>query len=150
MGLEHYLEKLRNNDPTLTTLNLFCNRIEDEEVKSLAALKTNSSLTVLDLDSNNIREEGAKSLAAALKTNYSLTCLDLRCNKIGDEGAIWVTSRSWRDGSLAYFKDSRWEEIKGTSWEIRPGSLAQIGNRIFVSAREKLMFVQEDSFGQDA
>ena len=38
------------------------------------------------MSGNNIGNEGAHYLAKALKTNTSLTTLDLSCNNIGDEG----------------------------------------------------------------
>ncbi|KAG9069785.1 hypothetical protein KI688_009110 [Linnemannia hyalina] len=51
------------------------------------ALKTNSTLTTLDLGSKSIGDNGAKALADALKANLTLTTLDLRSNSIGDNGA---------------------------------------------------------------
>ncbi|KAG0097773.1 hypothetical protein BGZ93_002021, partial [Podila epicladia] len=41
-------------------------------------LKTNSTLTTLNLWSNSIGDNGAQALADALKTNSTLTTLDLR------------------------------------------------------------------------
>ncbi|KAG0293597.1 hypothetical protein BGZ98_002110, partial [Dissophora globulifera] len=51
------------------------------------ALKTNSTLTKLDLWDNSIRDNGAQALSEALKINSTLTTLNLRNNSIGDNGA---------------------------------------------------------------
>jgi Ran GTPase-activating protein (RanGAP) involved in mRNA processing and transport len=49
-------------------------------IKLSEALKSTTSLTKLNLDSNYVGDEGAKNLAEALKWNSSLTDLDLSCN----------------------------------------------------------------------
>ncbi|KAF9140378.1 hypothetical protein BGX30_006609, partial [Mortierella sp. GBA39] len=70
-------DALKTNS-TLTTLDLGNNSIEYERVKALAeALKANSTLTTLYLRRNSIGDNGAKSLAEALKINSTLTTLDL-------------------------------------------------------------------------
>ncbi|KAG0196550.1 hypothetical protein BGX28_009996, partial [Mortierella sp. GBA30] len=62
---------------------------EEKEVRRLAeTLKTNSTLTTLDLSSNSIGENGAIALSEALKTNSTLTTLHLKRNSIGDNGAV--------------------------------------------------------------
>jgi hypothetical protein len=48
----------------------------------MQALATNTSITALDLGSNNIGDEGAQAFA----TNLSITWLDLRGNNIGPAG----------------------------------------------------------------
>ncbi len=82
------LQRIADNDPTLTSLDLEFNPIGDEEVKSLAcALSTNTTLTSLKLiRSRQIGDEGVKSLANALKNNETLKEIDLCDNEIGDEG----------------------------------------------------------------
>ncbi len=40
-------------------------------------LKTNSTMQTLNLDGNDISEEGARALAEALETNSTLETLDL-------------------------------------------------------------------------
>ncbi|KAG0043360.1 hypothetical protein BGZ83_011490, partial [Gryganskiella cystojenkinii] len=50
------------------------------------ALKTNSTLTALDLRSNNIGVNGAKAPAEVLKTNSTLTTLYLEYNSFADTG----------------------------------------------------------------
>ncbi|KAK3819060.1 MAG: hypothetical protein J3R72DRAFT_529307 [Linnemannia gamsii] len=85
--LEPLAEALKTNS-TLTTLNLRGNSIGHNGAKALAeALKTNSTLTTLDLWNNSIGSDGAKALAEALKTNSTLTTLNLNRNSIGGDGA---------------------------------------------------------------
>ena len=48
------------------------------------ALKTNTTLTELDLSNNNITDSGMGAILAALKTNNTLRVLDLRNNKLSD------------------------------------------------------------------
>ncbi|KAF9342284.1 hypothetical protein BGX26_007871, partial [Mortierella sp. AD094] len=80
-------ETLKTNS-TLTTLNLGGNSIGPNGAKALSeALKTNSTLTTLNLGGNLIEPNGAKALSEALKTNSTLTTLDLRYNLIGPDGA---------------------------------------------------------------
>ncbi|KAG9069808.1 hypothetical protein KI688_009133 [Linnemannia hyalina] len=80
-------EALKTNS-TLTTLDLGGNSIGFDGAKALAeALKTNSTLATLHLWNNSIGSDGAKALAEALKTNSTLTTLDLGNNSIGSDGA---------------------------------------------------------------
>jgi len=80
-------EALKTNI-TLTSIELYSSRIGAEGAQALAeALKTNIALTSIDLECNQIGAEGAQALAAALKTNTTLTSIDLSYNQIGAEGA---------------------------------------------------------------
>ncbi|KAL0205150.1 hypothetical protein P9112_000457 [Eukaryota sp. TZLM1-RC] len=82
------LTRALESDSTLTTLDLQYNNITSEGASALGrALERNSTLTTLDLRSKNITDEGASALARALETNSTLTTLDLRSNNITDEGA---------------------------------------------------------------
>lgn len=77
------LERLRHNDPTLTTLHLLNTHLGNKGAKVLAhALKHNTSLTYLALENNQIGNEGAETLANALQHNTSLTGLCLLNNQI--------------------------------------------------------------------
>jgi Ran GTPase-activating protein (RanGAP) involved in mRNA processing and transport len=82
-----YLVRNRmQKDSTLTYLNLN-NQLGAAGVQALAAvLKTNTTLTSLDLDSNQLGDTGAQALTEALKTNTTLTSLDLSGNQLGDVG----------------------------------------------------------------
>ena len=63
-------------------------KIGDEEASSLSTyLKSNTTLTTLDLQRNSIGDEGACTLGDSLKSNSTLTILNLKNNSIGDEGA---------------------------------------------------------------
>ncbi|KAG9060730.1 hypothetical protein KI688_008941 [Linnemannia hyalina] len=62
--------------------------IKAKELGQLSeTLKTNSSLTTLNLERNSIGDNGAQALSEALKTNSTLTTLNLLRNSIGDNGA---------------------------------------------------------------
>jgi hypothetical protein len=77
-----------SNNATLTTLDLRDNNIGDEGAHALAAaLGDNATLTALHLSHNNIGAEVARALAAALGNNVKLTQLLLGSNDIGAEGA---------------------------------------------------------------
>jgi len=85
---EKSLQRLRENDPSLTELNLSKDKIGDNGAKSLSdALRENTSLTTLSLGVNNIGDDGAMSLSDALRKNTSLAILFLDKNDIGDDGA---------------------------------------------------------------
>ena len=82
------LIKVFNNDPSLTTLDLNDNEIGDDGAQALAiALENNTSITEFNLEYNQIGDEGAQALATALQKNNSLTVLNLGYNEIVDEGA---------------------------------------------------------------
>ena len=62
------------------------NQLGDAGAEAIAAmLRTNRSLTFLDLERNKIGDAGAEAIAAMLRTNRSLTVLSMR-NEIGDAG----------------------------------------------------------------
>lgn len=63
------------------------NRIGDVGVAYIADMLLRSDLKELNLKRNKISDEGAKVLAVALKTNTSLEMIDLRCNNIVYKGA---------------------------------------------------------------
>ncbi|KAF9177180.1 hypothetical protein BGZ51_009033, partial [Haplosporangium sp. Z 767] len=81
-------ETLKTNT-TLTTLDLGNNSIKDNGALALSdALKTNSTLITLNLGNNSIGDKGAVALSDALKTNSTLITLNLRFNSIGVNGAV--------------------------------------------------------------
>ena len=76
------------NNSTLTALNLSSNNITDEGAKRLAeAIKVNTTLQELNISMNKITDEGAKRLAEAIQINTTLQELNISMNKITDEGA---------------------------------------------------------------
>ncbi|KAL0242495.1 hypothetical protein GEMRC1_005058 [Eukaryota sp. GEM-RC1] len=81
------IEALKTNT-TVTSVDLGSNSIEDEDARALAeVLKINTSVTGIDLRNNSIGDEGARALAEALKVNVSVTSVNLWDNSIGYEGA---------------------------------------------------------------
>ena len=63
------------------------NSIGDNGAVALSeALKTNLTLTSLELRNNKIGDNGAVALSEALKINPTLTTLDLHSNSIGPNG----------------------------------------------------------------
>ncbi|KAL0242759.1 hypothetical protein GEMRC1_005322 [Eukaryota sp. GEM-RC1] len=86
------IEALKTNT-TITSINLSFNSIGDEGARALAeALKVNHSVPSVDLMNNSIGDEGARALAEALKVNDSVTSIDLEYNSIGAEGARALAS----------------------------------------------------------
>ena len=82
------LQRLRDNDATLTSLNLSCCCVRDACATQLAGcLRENTTLTSLDLEQNYIGAEGVTQLAGCLRVNTTLTSLNLDSNYIDDEGA---------------------------------------------------------------
>ena len=83
------LQRLRDNDATLTSLNLSCCCVRDACATQLAGcLRENTTLTSLDLEQNYIGAEGVTQLAGCLRVNTTLTSLNLYGNNIGDEGML--------------------------------------------------------------
>jgi Ran GTPase-activating protein (RanGAP) involved in mRNA processing and transport len=64
------------------------------------ALKVNSSLTSLNLQTNSIHNEGAIAISAALKVNFSLISLNLHDNSIQLQGVIAITDALQENTSL--------------------------------------------------
>lgn len=82
------LERLRNNDPDLTSLILENNQIGPEGAQALAdSLQHNTFFTALNLAGTRIGNEGARILADLLQHNTTLERLYLWNNRIEDEGA---------------------------------------------------------------
>ncbi|KAF9924507.1 hypothetical protein BGZ67_009215 [Mortierella alpina] len=82
------LAMMLKTNKTLTTLDLRDNSIGPDGAKALAeALMTNSTVATLDLRDNSIGPDGAKALAEALKTNSTVANLNLWGNSIGSDGA---------------------------------------------------------------
>ncbi|KAG0047223.1 hypothetical protein BGZ90_007936, partial [Linnemannia elongata] len=82
------LVMILKTNSTLTTLNLEDNSIGDNGAQALSeALKTNRTLVILYLQGNSIGSNGAQELSEALKSNSTLTTLNLYKNSIGSDGA---------------------------------------------------------------
>ncbi|MFY9590228.1 hypothetical protein [Rickettsia endosymbiont of Halotydeus destructor] len=87
---EGFIEQANSLRDGATTLNLPCKEIGDAETKHIAeALKTNTTLTELNLSYNKIGDEGAIAIGDGFN-DMALTSLNLENNYIGDEGAIAI------------------------------------------------------------
>ncbi|KAL0242653.1 hypothetical protein GEMRC1_005216 [Eukaryota sp. GEM-RC1] len=81
------IEALKTNT-TVTSVDLCRNSVGNEDASALSdALKVNISVAAINLRNNTIGDQGASALAEALKVNPSVTSVDLSYNTIGDEGA---------------------------------------------------------------
>lgn len=87
----------------ITTLNLSSNEIGDEGTKSLCeVLKKNSVLTKICLDRNKIGDSGAESISELLKKNSTLQTIRLTENKIGDKGVKLISEALKINTSIRY------------------------------------------------
>uniref|UniRef100_A0A061RYZ2 Protein tyrosine kinase n=1 Tax=Tetraselmis sp. GSL018 TaxID=582737 RepID=A0A061RYZ2_9CHLO len=101
LWLREAVERLRQNDPSLTQLDFYRCVIRSESAEALAeALWHNGTLTKLELDRNLIGDRGAKELAKALGHNIALTELSLEWNGIGDNGAEALAWALRHNGAL--------------------------------------------------
>ncbi|KAL0239579.1 hypothetical protein GEMRC1_009687 [Eukaryota sp. GEM-RC1] len=81
-----FIELLKFN-VTITSIDLDSNHIGDEGARTLAdALKVNTTVTIVNLASNSIGLEGARALEEALKVNTAVKNICLSYNSIGDDG----------------------------------------------------------------
>ena len=77
------IKRLRENDETLTSIDLSFNNLRIEEIRALAeALKINTKLTSINLIYTNIGTGGAEALAEALQDS-AITSINLSANNIG-------------------------------------------------------------------
>lgn len=81
---------LINSVPTFTKLELRYHKLESAESVAILSevLKRNPGIQCLDLWCNDLREDGIKSLAQALTVNTQLVDINLSNNNIGDDGVI--------------------------------------------------------------
>ncbi|XP_072133413.1 uncharacterized protein [Mobula birostris] len=91
-GVEDLLSALRTN-PSLTELNLSGNKLGDSGVKLVSEALRNSECKIqkLCLYDVGLTDSGAKDLASTLSTNRSLTELNLNDNELGDSGVKLVS-----------------------------------------------------------
>ena len=77
---------LRENNTTLTRLQLQSNKNRTGVQVLAGALRKNTTLTSLDLIWNDIGDAGAQALAVLLRENATLSELVLKLNQIGEAG----------------------------------------------------------------
>ncbi|XP_072133414.1 uncharacterized protein [Mobula birostris] len=92
-GAEDLASALRTN-PSLTELNLGANKLGDSGMKLVSAALRNTECKIqkLWLDNIGLTDSGAKDLVSALSTNPKLTELNLSYNKLGDSGVKLVSA----------------------------------------------------------
>jgi hypothetical protein len=133
------LEKINNNDTTLTSLDLRGNHISAAGAKDLSdALKHNTTLTSLYLGNNEIRAAGAKGLSDALKHNTTLTSLNLHCNQIGDAGAKDL-SEALKHNTTLTFLDLKGNQI-GDSQLHKINALIKRNQQMRRARRQQFLF----------
>ena len=100
---------LRSNC-TLTHINLRCRTIRSPGASEIAkALLSNLTLTHLNLNGNGIDNCGAEDLAQALQSSCALKYLDLSYNEIGDQGAVALAKALESDRTLTYLDLEHWK-----------------------------------------
>jgi Ran GTPase-activating protein (RanGAP) involved in mRNA processing and transport len=122
-NFESIMERLYNNDLTLTSLCLSAQALPDEDTTTYEdiitlseALAENKILQSLDLHYNQISDSGAKSLSDALKINRTLKTLDIGDNQITAAGA-------------QYFSDALKANQTLQSLTLRTNSIGDAGAR---------------------
>jgi Leucine-rich repeat (LRR) protein len=121
------LERIKANDPTLTTLDLSNKKLNDSDIQQLAnALATNTNLTNLDVGWNQIGDEGAKALAA----NATLTNLDVGGNQIGVEGAKALAANATLTNLNVYYNQIGAKGAKALAANTTLTNLDVWGNQI--------------------
>ena len=100
---------LRSNC-TLTHINLRCRTIRSPGASEIAkALLSNLTLTHLNLNGNGIDNCGAEDLAQALQSSCALKYLDLSHNEIGDQGAVALAKALESNRTLTYLDLEHWD-----------------------------------------
>eukprot|EP01125_Pyxidicula_operculata_P009308 TRINITY_DN3067_c0_g1_i1.p1 TRINITY_DN3067_c0_g1~~TRINITY_DN3067_c0_g1_i1.p1 ORF type:complete len:284 (-),score=47.78 TRINITY_DN3067_c0_g1_i1:302-1153(-) len=101
-GIKHVSESLRTNT-TLTYLNLEGNKIREEGTKYLCgSLKENTTLTHLIFDVNYVGNEGAQYISDFLRVNSTLTYLTLKRNQFKIEGSQIIAESLKVNSGLTY------------------------------------------------
>ena len=103
-GTFHIAEKLRTNT-SLTELQLYTCGITSEGAGYVAkALAINNSLEILNLGGNKIEDEGVTYLASALRVNRRLKSLELSSCGMTDKGLKHITDSLQHNESLEELK----------------------------------------------
>ena len=85
--LEHVLKAIRENQ--LRAFRWDDGDLNNEDACALAdALMHNTSVTEIDLSSNQVGDEGFVALGEMLKYKQNIQLIDVRNNKMGDEGCV--------------------------------------------------------------
>jgi hypothetical protein len=91
----------RDQQRALTTLSLWNNNIGDQGARALAAaLADNATLTTLNLGSNRIGAAGALALEDALEKNATLRTLGFDSNDVGTQGVMALAAALEQNATL--------------------------------------------------
>lgn len=102
---------------TVTSLDLYGCAAGAEGGKAIAAaLVENAALTTLELGANELGAEGSAAIARALEANTALTSLDLDGNHIGDAGGLAIAAALGTNTALQSLSLAR-NAIKGEAAE---------------------------------
>ena len=101
MDHDEVMRRLRTNDTTLTTLDLWYNGLGEVGGAAVArALESNTTLTTLSLVGNHLGESSGVAVAGALERNTTLTALNLLLNRLGEVGGAAVAGVLERNTTL--------------------------------------------------
>ncbi len=121
MALEKWndlINRIKNNDPSLETIDLTEKQIGPEDMKVLAeALEKNTSVTMINLWNNNLGSEGVKYLAQGLKKNNSVIMINLQSNGLSVEEVNVIErllnrNRTLRNTFRQAIVDNKYETVK--------------------------------------
>ena len=155
VGAQHLAQALRVNT-SVKTLNLFCNNLHDEGVKTLAEMlggngaessgTVNTTLEHVDLSWCRIGPVEAQHLAQALRVNTSVKTLKLSRNPLGDEGAKALAEMLGGNGTESSgIVNTTLEHVDLSRCSIGPVGAQHLAQALCVNTSVKtLMFLKQD------
>ena len=126
------LASVVSNNPGLEELYLDNNQLHLGVIKIATALENISSLKVLGLENNDISNEAANALAAAIKTNKSLVKLWLGGNQLGSSIVVVVNALK----GISTLKELVLNDNKNRSENLAPALASVVTQNKFI---EKLL-----------
>ena len=102
---------------TLLELCMRSNEIGDDGITAIAGSLSNSNITLLDVQCCHIGLVGATSLAAALSSNQNIRELNLDDNEITDDGARLIMKSAVDNGVCEHVSIGRTFEIAGCEYD---------------------------------
>ncbi|KAL7458541.1 hypothetical protein ACHAWC_010125, partial [Mediolabrus comicus] len=131
-----------NENSTIQVVDLQSNNISGEGAKAIAdTLKHNKTLQHIDLSRNNIGVDGAKAIAEALEENIELRMIDLRLNQIAVEGAKAIANALHCNKTL--------QHIDLSSNEIGDEGLKTIADALKVNLCLQELSLEKNNFGEE-
>ena len=125
VGFTSFLDLIKNNK-NLKFLSLIQVELDDKECEHLSKIINTISLERLDIQKNNIKENGCKYLSKSLRSNSSIKYIKFLDNdKIGDEGCRHLSKIFQRKTSLKYFEFVRFGELGNEMFKHFLDSLQQ-------------------------